>query len=223
VLDTFEADHPTVRIVRLRTSLVFQRSAASEIHRLFLGRLLPWRLPRPLRLVPRFDALQFQATHADDIADAYVRVIKAPVRGAFNVAAEPVLDPTTIARAVGGRTVPLPTLAVRFVSSVDCLAEPFGEELLAFVGAPAAGVLGSAEELGEVAVAALLGIRDVGLEPQGVAQRLLCEPNDVVVLVSGTSDLTAIALAHVGLHSRRNTAVHYPLQAIRIRGVLVDN
>jgi UDP-glucose 4-epimerase len=122
MLDSFEADHSTLRVVRMRTSLVFQRSAASEIHRLFLGRLLPWRLPRPLRLVPRFDALQFQATHSDDIADAYVRVIKAPVRGAFNVAAEPVLDPTTIARAVGGRTVPLPALALRFAASATYAA-----------------------------------------------------------------------------------------------------
>jgi nucleoside-diphosphate-sugar epimerase len=122
MLDSFEADHPALRLVRMRTSLVFQRPAASEIHRLFLGRFLPWRLPRPLRLVPRFDSLQFQATHADDIADAYVRVIKAPVRGAFNVAAEPVLDPTTIAAAVGGRTVPLPRLAVRVAASATYAA-----------------------------------------------------------------------------------------------------
>src|SRR6185312_1198308 len=45
LLDSFEAAHPDVRVMRLRTSLVFQRAAASEIHRLFLGRLLPWHLP----------------------------------------------------------------------------------------------------------------------------------------------------------------------------------
>jgi UDP-glucose 4-epimerase len=122
MLDAFEADHPAIRVVRMRTSLVFQRSAASEIHRLFLGRFLPWRLPRPLRLVPRLDELQFQATHADDIADAYVRVVKAPVRGAFNVAAEPVLDGPTIARAVGGRTLPVPRLVLRFATSASYAA-----------------------------------------------------------------------------------------------------
>ena len=51
MLDETEHD-PHLRIVRVRTSLVFQRAAASEVHRLFLGPLVPWHLPRPLRLVP---------------------------------------------------------------------------------------------------------------------------------------------------------------------------
>jgi UDP-glucose 4-epimerase len=122
MLDAFEAEHPSVRVARLRTSLVFQRSAASQIHRLFLGRFLPWHLPGPLRLVPRFDTLQFQATHADDIADAYVRVVKSRLRGAFNVAAEPVLDAPTIARAVGGRSITVPRAALRFVASASYAA-----------------------------------------------------------------------------------------------------
>lgn len=112
-LDRFEAEHPNLRVARMRTSLVFQRSAASEIHRIFLGRLLPWHLPRPLRLVPRLKQLRFQATHADDIAAAYRLAIMSEAAGAFNVAAEPVLTPTVIARAVGGRTVPVPQGAVR--------------------------------------------------------------------------------------------------------------
>ena len=112
-LDRFEAEHPDSRVVRMRTSLVFQRSAASEIHRIFLGRLLPWHLPRPLRLVPQLARLRFQATHADDVAAAYRLAIMSDAAGAFNVAAEPVLTPTVIARAVGGRTVPMPHAAVR--------------------------------------------------------------------------------------------------------------
>ena len=97
----------------MRTSIVFQRSAASEIHRIFLGRLLPWHLPRPLRLVPRLEQLRFQAAHADDVAAAYRLAILSEASGAFNVAAEPVLTPTVIARAVRGRTVPLPQAALR--------------------------------------------------------------------------------------------------------------
>ncbi|HEY0518299.1 MAG TPA: NAD-dependent epimerase/dehydratase family protein [Ilumatobacteraceae bacterium] len=118
ILDTFERAHSDIRVVRMRTSLVFQRSAASEIHRLFLGRLLPWHLPRPLRLVPNVARLQFQATHADDIADAYRRAIVGDVAGAFNVAAEPVLDPKLIADTVAGRTVPLPETLLRKAAAV---------------------------------------------------------------------------------------------------------
>ena len=119
MLDEFEVEHPEVRVVRMRTSLVFQRSAASQVHRLFLGRLLPWNLPRPLRLVPNLPTLRFQASHADDIADAYARVTLQPVRGAFNVAAEPVLDPTLIADAVGGRTIPMARWPLRLAASVS--------------------------------------------------------------------------------------------------------
>jgi nucleoside-diphosphate-sugar epimerase len=112
-LDEIEREHPNLRLVRLRTSLVFQRAAASEVHRLFLGSLMPWHLPRPLRFVPRIPSLQFQATHARDIADAYVRALTRDVTGAFNIAAEPVLTPQSIADAVGGRALPVPHPVLR--------------------------------------------------------------------------------------------------------------
>lgn len=118
MLDQVEADHPDLRLVRMRTSLVFQRSAAAEIHRLFMGPALPWHLPRPLRLVPNLRRLQFQATHADDIASAYVAAIMRDVRGAFNVAAEPILTPAVIAEAVHGRTVPMPEPVLRVAAQL---------------------------------------------------------------------------------------------------------
>ena len=49
ILNGFEAANSNVATVRMRTSLVFQRKAASEVHRLFLGRWAPWRLRGPLR------------------------------------------------------------------------------------------------------------------------------------------------------------------------------
>ena len=118
MLDQFERLHPDIRVVRMRTSLVFQRAAASEIHRLFLGRLLPWHLPRLARLVPNLDTLQFQATHADDIATAYVRAITTDASGAFNVAAEPVLTPALISAAVHGRTLPMTEGIMRAAAAI---------------------------------------------------------------------------------------------------------
>ena len=47
-----------------------------------------------------------QAVHADDVADAYARVLRSQVRGAFNVAAGPVLDPTVAAQIFRGFEVP---------------------------------------------------------------------------------------------------------------------
>ena len=117
MLDVIEQDHPQLRLVRLRTSLVFQRAAASEVHRLFLGRLMPWHLPRPLRIVPGLKRLVFQATHADDIASAYVQALTRDVSGPFNIAAEPALTPQVIAEAVGGRVLPLPERLLRLAVS----------------------------------------------------------------------------------------------------------
>jgi UDP-glucose 4-epimerase len=116
MLDGFELERPAVRVVRLRPGLIFQRGAASEIRRLFAGPLLPSRLAARERIavVPRHARLRFQVVHADDVADAYRRAILNPdARGAFNVAAEPVLDGVTIARLLGARPVPVPGALIR--------------------------------------------------------------------------------------------------------------
>jgi UDP-glucose 4-epimerase len=115
MLDRFEADHPAVRVVRLRPGLIFKREAASGIRRLFLGRLLPPQLLRPslLPFVPRTDRLVFQAVHTEDVAEAYRLVIVGDARGAFNIAADPVLDPDELGRILGARPVPVPAPALR--------------------------------------------------------------------------------------------------------------
>jgi nucleoside-diphosphate-sugar epimerase len=129
MLDGVEREHPELRIVRLRTSLVFQRSAASEVHGLFLGRLAPWHMPRLVRFIPGIRELMFQATHADDIADAYVRSIVGDGRGPFNVAAGPVLTPRRIADAVHGRVVPVPKAALRLVTKAAYAARVIPAEV----------------------------------------------------------------------------------------------
>ncbi|TNB76238.1 NAD-dependent epimerase/dehydratase family protein [Arthrobacter sp. BB-1] len=110
-LDAFMAAHPGVPVARLRPALIFQRDAGSEIGRYFLGPLIPRLLPGRLRipLLPAPEDLIFQAVHADDVADAYWRVIDRRASGAFNVAAEPVLTPQELARILGARRIlPIP-------------------------------------------------------------------------------------------------------------------
>ncbi len=121
MLDAFEADHPDVRVVRLRPGLIFKRESASGIRRLFLGRLLPPQLLRPslLPLVPRTDRLVIQAVHADDVAEAYRLAVVGPARGAFNIAAEPVLDAAELGRALGARPVPVPAAVLRAAADLS--------------------------------------------------------------------------------------------------------
>lgn len=102
MLDRFELERPRTRVVRMRPGLIFKREAASEIQRLFIGRLLPAWLARPesIPVVPDMPRLRFQAVHSLDAGDAYRRALLSDARGAFNVVAEPVLDPTTLSVAL---------------------------------------------------------------------------------------------------------------------------
>ena len=111
LLDDFAAAEPGISVARLRPGLIFQRDAGSEIGRYFLGPVYPRLLPaRPrIPLLPAPDDLIFQAVHADDVAEAYWRVIDQRASGAFNIAAEPVLTPRELARIVGARRIlPIP-------------------------------------------------------------------------------------------------------------------
>jgi UDP-glucose 4-epimerase len=115
LLDRFEGEHGRVRTVRLRPALIFKREAASEIRRLFAGPLLPGSLLRPalIRVVPDVDRLVFQGVHSHDVGEAYRLALLGEVAGAFNIAAEPVLDPAQLARVFGARRLRLPASLLR--------------------------------------------------------------------------------------------------------------
>jgi UDP-glucose 4-epimerase len=114
-LDRFSAEQPGIRVVRLRPGLVLQREAATEVRRLFLGPFVPGVLVRRrlIAVVPRLPGLCFQVVHAADVADAVARSVAGDASGAFNLAAEPVLDAAELARVVGGHVVPLPRVPAR--------------------------------------------------------------------------------------------------------------
>jgi nucleoside-diphosphate-sugar epimerase len=122
LLDDLERDAPRMRVVRLRPALIFQRSAAQEIRRLFVGPLLPSPLLRPglIPVMPKIAGVRFQAVHSDDIGDAYRRaVVQEDARGAFNIAAEDVLDVGTVAQLLRARTVPVPFGLARAAASLS--------------------------------------------------------------------------------------------------------
>lgn len=121
LLDRFEADHPSVRVVRLRPGLIFKREAATGIRRLFFGPLVPTRLLRPslIPVVPRTEGLVFQCVHTSDVAAAYRAAVVGDARGAFNLAADPVLDGDELGRILGARPVPVPPKVLRAAAGLS--------------------------------------------------------------------------------------------------------
>jgi len=113
ILDRFEAERPSVRVVRLRPALIFKRAAAAGIRKLFVGPFAPNFLFRHLPFVPDSRRFIFQCVHSHDVGDAYRRAIVSDVRGAFNIAAGPVLDPKTVAEALDSRRLRVPEFLLR--------------------------------------------------------------------------------------------------------------
>ncbi len=177
-LDRFEREHPDVRSVRLRPALIFKREAASGVRRLFAGPFLLSPLLRPglIPVVPNHPDLRVQAVHSLDIGNAYRLAVKSDARGAFNVAAEPVLDAPGVARLLGARLVPVSPRVLRAGATLTWRLHlqptPPGWVDLAF-GVPLLDSTRAREELGwsprwsatEALADVLAGIRDrAGLE-----------------------------------------------------------
>jgi nucleoside-diphosphate-sugar epimerase len=121
MLDEVERAYPDLRSVRLRPGLIFKAEAATEIRRYFLGPFVPGTLLRPqmVRAVPRIRRLRVQAVHTEDVAEAYrLAVTDDGARGAYNVAADPVIDPDTLAREFHAIQVRLPARLVRALADL---------------------------------------------------------------------------------------------------------
>jgi UDP-glucose 4-epimerase len=120
-LDVVEEANPGMRVVRLRPGLIFKREAGPEVRRLFAGPLVPAFFLKPGRLpvLPLPDRLVLQCVHGDDVGEAYRLAALTPeARGAYNIAADPVLDPATLAHALGARRVRFPERPVRALADL---------------------------------------------------------------------------------------------------------
>jgi nucleoside-diphosphate-sugar epimerase len=116
MLSKFET---SMLISRPRPGLVLQSDAGSEIRDYFLGHLVPKALFRhriPVLPLPRDLVLQF--VHADDVADALVRILRQRPHGPVNLVAEPVVTPRVLAELLGGRHVPVPSWLLRLLANV---------------------------------------------------------------------------------------------------------
>ncbi|WP_314172329.1 NAD-dependent epimerase/dehydratase family protein [Streptomyces winkii] len=114
-LDGYEREHPGMRVVRMRPGFLFKTESAAEQRRLFAGPLLPHRLVRPgvVPFVPDLPGLRFQALHTDDAAEAFRLAATGSARGAFNLAADPVVDAGVLAGLLNARVVRMPLRPLR--------------------------------------------------------------------------------------------------------------
>jgi len=115
-LDRFEQEAPEVRVVRMRPGLVFKKEAAEGIRRLFAGPFLPSPLIRTglINAIPDIPNLRSQIIHSYDVGEAFrLAIVNDEARGAFNLAAEPVLDPGEIGRILDARPVPVSAQVAR--------------------------------------------------------------------------------------------------------------
>lgn len=124
LLDQVEREHPRLVVTRVRPGLVLQPAAAAEIKRYFLGPLVPHALFRPEVLaklpvlpLPRTMVLQF--VHADDVADALVKILATRAEGAYNLVSEPVVTPQVLAEVMGTRHVAIPPAVLRNAARIS--------------------------------------------------------------------------------------------------------
>jgi nucleoside-diphosphate-sugar epimerase len=112
LLDAFEREHAETRVVRMRPAFLFTRAAASQQRRIFAGPFVP-DLAARTPVLPYPSGLRFQALTTEDATDAYRLAIIGDERGAFNLAADPIIDGSILAAALGARLIPLPPALVR--------------------------------------------------------------------------------------------------------------
>jgi UDP-glucose 4-epimerase len=121
-LDRFEVEAPDVRLVRMRPGLVFKKEAAEGIRRLFAGPFFPSVLANPalINVIPDIENLRSQVVHSYDVGEAFrLAIVNEDAHGAFNLAAEPVLDAGEIGRILNARPVPIPVHLARAGAGVS--------------------------------------------------------------------------------------------------------
>jgi UDP-glucose 4-epimerase len=119
VLDRVEADNPGLRVLRMRPALVGKAASATRLRQLFLGPFVPNPLIGRLPVGPAVEGLRLQFLHADDVAAAMRLALLSDAEGAFNLAADPILEPEDLARELGRAAVPVPQRVARAAAALS--------------------------------------------------------------------------------------------------------
>ena len=119
LLDAAEAEHgDSLTVTRIRPGLVVQRAAGSALLRYGAPFWFPGGLIRLAAVLPVDRRLQVPVVHADDVADALVRVLERRAGGAFNLATEPPVTRELIGKVLGSRRVHVPSALLTSAASL---------------------------------------------------------------------------------------------------------
>ncbi|MCP2032184.1 nucleoside-diphosphate-sugar epimerase [Okibacterium sp. HSC-33S16] len=120
-LDRFEEDNPSIVVTRFRPGFVFSRDASSEITGLFASKLLAlgWLRYLSTPVVPLPRQIVAQIVHSSDVADAFWRALDRRAAGAFNLAAEPVIDGKAVASVLDATWLPVRLRVARFAAKLS--------------------------------------------------------------------------------------------------------
>lgn len=121
LMDRVEHEHPEMIVTRMRPGFVLQRQAGPEIKRLFVGRWVPHQLFRPalIPFVPNIPELRVQVVHSRDLGDAFCRAVEREAPGAFNLAADPVIDPSVLGAVLDAKPIPIAAGTLRRLVAVS--------------------------------------------------------------------------------------------------------
>jgi nucleoside-diphosphate-sugar epimerase len=117
LLDEHERRHPDRIVTRLRPGIIGQGAAGSALLRYGLPAAVPAWLVGHVPVLPLDRRLAIPMVHADDVADAVLRVLGRRVGGAFNLATEPAIVAASVAGVLGARLVHVPSAAMRVAMS----------------------------------------------------------------------------------------------------------
>ncbi|MEV5967121.1 NAD-dependent epimerase/dehydratase family protein [Kribbella sp. NPDC051952] len=113
LLTSFEQTAEGTAVARLRPGIIGQLSAGSALLRYALPPVLPAKAIRAIPVLPMPAGLTIPMVHADDVAEAIVRVLWQRAAGAFNLAAASPVSAAMIAEALGVRWIETPVRVVR--------------------------------------------------------------------------------------------------------------
>ncbi|MFI5707122.1 NAD-dependent epimerase/dehydratase family protein [Kribbella sp. NPDC051620] len=116
ILDRLE-NRSGITVTRLRPGIIGQESAGSALLRYALPALVPAKVLDLVPIVLLDRALAVPVVHADDVADAIVRVLQRGAGGPYNLAAPGPITVDDIAAALGARSLQVPAPVVRAVAA----------------------------------------------------------------------------------------------------------
>lgn len=119
LLDSFEEQNPEVTVARVRPGVIGQRRAGSSLLRYGLPAYVPAAVLRLVPVLPLDRGFVASMVHADDVADAIVRMVEQRAGGAFNLAAPTPITRGDVARTLGAVPVHAPAPLLRAAVSAS--------------------------------------------------------------------------------------------------------